>query len=90
MFSKFLFGIFKKENKVEEEIKIVPHPHRNVDDFIASFNDIELDSLRSEMICCELAAVEDHIQEILLYLKEKCSEEDLKWYEEEIRKEYKK
>lgn len=87
MFSKFFSKYFKQ--KEEQEVIIVTHTHQNVDEFIASFGDTELNALRSELISCDKSRIPEQINEILDYLKDKCTEEDLKWYAEEIRKEYK-
>lgn len=89
MFSEIFSKFFKRKKEKENKV-IVNHTHKNVDEFIASFNDDDLDMLRSELIGCELGAIPDRIEEILSYLKGRCTDEDLKWYAEEIKKEYKK
>lgn len=90
MFSKFFGNLLKRGKKDEKEVIITEHTHKNVDDFIASFNDEDLNVLRSELICCDRGSITDHINEILSYLKGKCTDQDLDWYSKEIRKEYKK
>ena len=83
------FNFFQKIFKHEPKKAIVPHTHTNVAEFLLSFEDPEINMLRSEIIGCERANIDENINELLDYLLDKCNEEDYKWICEEIKKEYK-
>ena len=87
MFLNFLSKIFK--HKVTVLAPVVSHTHVDVDGFLKSFEDDDLNMMRSELIGCERAAINEHITDILNYLKDKCTDEDFAWISEEMRKEYK-
>ena len=88
MFSNFLRKIFKHKVRISKPIE--PHTHSNVDDFLMSFKDDDLNMMRSDLIGCERGAINEHVSEILRYVEDKCTEEDFLWFSIEIRKEYKK
>lgn len=84
------FDIFKKIFKHKKsKISICEHTHSDVDSFIISFKDIELNGLRSELISCPNYQINEYIQDITIYIKDKCTNEDFEWFCQEIRKEYK-
>jgi hypothetical protein len=84
MFSNIL-KLFKKT-----ETTIVGHTHKDLSEFIKSFNDSELNTLNADLISCPSCEIEQNIEEMMFYLKERCSKEDYEWFCQEIRKEYKK
>lgn len=86
MFSDIL-KLFKTK---KTEILIIEHTHKDLSEFIKSFNDSELNALLSDLICCSSCDVESYIDEMSYYLKTRCNEDDYKWFCQEIRKEYKK
>lgn len=87
----FMFSdILKRFKPKKTEIKIVEHTHKDLTEFIKSFNDSDLNALMSDLICCSSCDVELYIEEMTYYLKTRCNNEDYEWFCQEIRKEYKK
>ena len=84
------FDFFKRFKHEKCKPNICPHPHLNVNEFFLTFDDPELNSLRVELVSCQRNMIDENINEILFYLKDKCTEEDYAWISEEIKKEYKK
>ena len=86
----FMFSDILKLFKSKKTEKIVEHTHKDLTEFIKSFNDSELNALLSDLICCSSCDVDQYIEEMTYYLKTRCNDEDYKWFCQEIRKEYKK
>ena len=82
--------ILKRFKRKKTEVLIVEHTHKDLEEFIRSFNDSELNTLKSDLVSCPLCDVKEHIEEMMFYLKGKCNKEDYEWFCQEIRKEYKK
>lgn len=82
--------ILKRLRPKKPKIIIVEHTHKDLSEFISSFNDSDLNSLMSDLICCSSCDVEQYIEEMAYYLKTRCNEKDYEWFCQEIRNEYKK
>lgn len=73
-----------------KKAEIVEHTHKDLSEFINSFNDSELNELRSNLASCATCDIEQNIEEMMFYLRDRCNKEDYEWFCQEIRKEYKK
>ena len=81
-----LINFFRPKKEIKN---ICNHTHADIYEFLKSFNDEELNLMRSELIGCNRNEIPEHIQNILLYLKDRCTKDDFDWIYEEINKEYK-
>lgn len=83
MFS--LFKIFKHKSK-----PICLHTHQTINDFIRSFDDEDIVLMYIDVQEAGKTTIEERVEDLLSYLKDKCVNEDYIWICDIIHKEYKK